>query len=250
MLSALRLAVMSELAIGAERRGEHGEAERMTRETLGSLLALRGETHFETLREMGKLASLLMGPHTTEADKVAEGYETYLRVLELKTRTFGERHPSALHTRGELGMHLARRGRLVEAEPHLRAVYDGRVEMLGQAHPDALCSLDHVALCISDQGRHGEAEALHRQAYAMCIATCGVSHPQTLTVLHNLGVDLRRQGRHVEMEPLYREALDTVLTLPGTAAERILQDMSQLLHEEKLRCGPSVAAASRAPHMV
>jgi hypothetical protein len=84
----------------------------------------------------------------------------------------------------------------------------------------------------------------------MCIATCGVSHPQTLTVLHNLGVDLRRQGRHVEMEPLYREALDTVLALPGTAAERILQDMGQLLHEEKLRRGPSVAAASRAPHMV
>ena len=68
------------------------------------------------------------------------------------------------------------------------------------------------------------------------------------------------------MEPLYREALDTVIGaaaggvpqqahgsgsfVPGTAAERILQDMSQLLHEEKLRRGPSVAAASRASHMV
>ncbi|MBI3610036.1 MAG: tetratricopeptide repeat protein [Nitrospirae bacterium] len=115
--------------------------------------------------------------------------------------------PEAGYPHRELGVHLARQGKYLEAEAHYRQAIAFDAKALGPEHPDVARSLHNMANLYHGQGRYAEAEPLYRQAASIREKSLGSEHPDVAVSLNNLGELYRIQHRYVEAEPLYRRSL-------------------------------------------
>lgn len=127
--------------------------------------------------------------------------------LEIRLRELGADHPDTLASEDAMGSLLQNKGKLADAEPHLRTALDGRRRVLGESHVDTIDAINNLGLLLHLQGRFDEAGPLYLEALDKYRRVRGPSHPYTLQALNNLGGLLRDQGKLAEAEPYWREVL-------------------------------------------
>jgi tetratricopeptide (TPR) repeat protein len=176
----------------------------------------------DTLTSISQLESVLEEQRKYEEDEAkyeAElGYEhaeakhkeaeaMYRRVLELREKILGPKHPDTLTSVNQLGLSLQRQRRYDEAALMYQRVLEAG-EVLGQEHPDTLTSASSLGLVLEEQGKYEEAEAIYRQVLEVREKVLGREHPDTLTSASSLGLVLGEQGKYKEAEPMYRQVLE------------------------------------------
>lgn len=132
----------------------------------------------------------------TEAEKLQ------MRVMEVKIRELGERHPDTLASMERLASTYRIRGLWTDAEKLQVRVQEARTKELGEEHPDTLNSIAKLALTVRDQGRWEEAERLGEQVMRARKRVLGKKHPDTLTSMADLVWTYYKQGRLSDAEEL------------------------------------------------
>ena len=76
-----------------------------------------------------------------------------LRCHAARRATLGLDHPDTLTAANNLALTLKKAGRLGEAEPLLRAAYEGRAARLGADHPDTVTAYGNLQACLAELKR-------------------------------------------------------------------------------------------------
>ncbi len=129
------------------------------------------------------------------------------RVLEIRTATFGEDHPSSLTSLNQLADLLFSQGRIDEVEPLDRKTLEIRRRVLGEDHPDTQRSLNGLAATLHNRGRYDEAAQLFQEGLDYRRRTLGDNHPDTLLLANNLAAAYLELGRCAEAEALLQEVV-------------------------------------------
>jgi tetratricopeptide (TPR) repeat protein len=205
-----------ELAVGAEHsktlgtvsdlgkllysKGDYMGAEVLFRRALEGRNKSLGPTHADTLDTMKNLANAISDPEESEA--------MHRRVLEEGLKLLGEGHPLILASVENVGIALAKKGALAEAEVFFLRSLAAHERHLGLDHPSTLKTVSNVGELFRRQNRHKEAEILTRRALLGYEKLYGARHPETLAVAMNLAEVLVEKGDHLAANQLFSRALD------------------------------------------
>jgi tetratricopeptide (TPR) repeat protein len=130
------------------------------------------------------------------------------RALAVRERALGAGSREALDVRHALGQLRFETAEWAEAEPQLKAAYDGRKRLLGPNHPATLHSLQYLAMTLHSGGKAAAGEALLGVALAGLEAALGPSHPFVLATLNNLGTFYVVRRDPAAAEALFRRSLE------------------------------------------
>lgn len=199
------------------------EVEAAVRTTIASTYTSLGR-YEAALEHQQRAAALLGWPRSHGADALAAAAELgvlYQRlgraaeaealireVLEIRTATLGEDHPSSLTSLNQLADFLFSQGRVDEVEPLDRKTLEIRRRVLGEDHPDTLRSLNGLAATLFGQGRYAEAAPFFKEGLEIRRRTLGDLHPDTLMLANNLAATYLELGRYEEAERLQRQVVD------------------------------------------
>src|SRR5262249_46807880 len=117
-------------------------------------------------------------------------------------RKFGMNHQQTLNVVHNLAGTLRDVGRLAEAEPLLRRVYDGRRLSLGVTHKDTLRAEYALALVLYELKRYEDAETILRQHLVNVQQSKGWSATALLDAGNWLGDCLTNLKRYAEAEKM------------------------------------------------
>ena len=123
-------------------------------------------------------------------------------------RVLGDDHPSTLTAISNMGVLLAARGKLAEAEPYFRESLASHRRVLGDDHPDTLGAIDSMSGMLLQQGKLAEAEPYSREVLERRRRVLGDDHPDTLQSITMMSKLLRAQGKFAEAEPFGLEVLE------------------------------------------
>src|SRR5207248_8312845 len=123
----------------------------------------------------------------------------------LKSAKYGPTHPATLNMAGTLAYPLQMQGKLAEAEPIARQLWEGRNHVLGPDHRDTWQALSMLNTCLLDQGKAVEAEKLLRPEYERR-ARSAKADATWAEVLALYGWALTQTGNPSEAEPVLRES--------------------------------------------
>jgi len=127
--------------------------------------------------------------------------------LDIRSRVLGPEHLETMASMNSMGVLLADRGDLVEAEELDRRVLALRRRVMGPEHRDTLESINNLALVLKNMGQYEESEALFRASLAGHRRTHGDDDTHTISAMSNLGLLLMARGNLDEAEVLFREAI-------------------------------------------
>ncbi|MGI8744928.1 MAG: tetratricopeptide repeat protein [Bryobacteraceae bacterium] len=140
------------------------------------------------------------------------GHEAELqirRVIELRRRALGERHPDTLTAIERLGMIYNRaHGDYAEAERLLERVVNERRSLQGEHHLDTLRSIGNLAVIYINRGKYTKAERLIAPVMDACRRVFGERHPETLQNLATLAIAYKEQGKLVRAEGIQSRVLE------------------------------------------
>ena len=155
--------------------------------------------------------------------------ETILRrVLEARSETLGEAHPTTLTAMNHLADLLWAQGRHDEVEAIDRKTLEIRRRVLGEDHPDTLKSLNGLAVTLFTRGRYAEAAQFFEQAYSVARRQLGESHPHTLALGSNLAAAYLELNRYPEAESLLREVVSGKTRVLGVQHEETATSVHNL----------------------
>ncbi len=202
---------MTQMGWILDREGHDGEAERLTRQTLGQEIRVLGPEDAVTLETMDNLTVMLekLGHFQEE-----EGLQRQL--LEIRTRRFGPEDPQTLRSMGNLAGAVSLEGRTAEAEGMYRNALATELRVLGPEHPQTIGTMHNLANRIQEQGRYAEAEDLYRKTLAIEQRVLGREHPDMGSTMTTLADTLYYEGRAAEAEKLYRESLEIEQRVVGS----------------------------------
>ncbi len=141
--------------------------------------------------------------------------EMLRRVLEIRSSTLGEDHPSTLTAINNLATALWMQERYDEVEPLDRRVLEIRRRVLGPDHPHTLRSLNGLAATLFNQGRFVDAAPLFEEALDAQRRVLGGNHPDTLMLGNNLAAVYNELDRSAEAEVLLRGILEARIRVLG-----------------------------------
>jgi tetratricopeptide (TPR) repeat protein len=139
------------------------------------------------------------------------------KVLEVRKRALGDRHPLTLRLMGNLGAIYRSEGKYDQGAVLLRKALEERRRTLGDEHADTLYTMYQLARIYVDQGKNDQAEplltaflAIRRRAPGPGQQGMSFSAPgsDTVGVLALLGRLRLRQHRYSEAEAALREGLE------------------------------------------
>ena len=230
-LTEVLAAAESEMAAG-ERFGDQPGVEAAIRLVLGRTYASLGkpEEAKQQLEQALELAGDLDSESETAVDAAEAlavlGYEQehhremlLRRVLEIRRREHGERHPSTLRTTRELARFLRARGRFDEAELLGRRVVEISRALFGDTDIETLRAENSLAGVLFNTARYEAAAETYERIASVAAASLGADHPETLRYLSNLGASLSSLGRFEEAEPALRRAVEGRVRVLGTEHE-------------------------------
>ena len=106
-----------------------------------------------------------------------------------------------------MGLLLARQGKLKEAKEVYERALAGREKALGSDHTSTLETVHNLGVLYWKQGKLREAERMFERALAGCEKALGSDHTSTLDTVNNLGVLYTDQGKLEEAERMHERAL-------------------------------------------
>ena len=201
---------MSNLEIGARRRGDFDEALRLRHESLAIERELLGEEHPDVARSLQALGNLLHLRGDYE-----ESVEVLRQSLELRERLLGADHRDTAHTMASLGTSLSALGQHAEAEGHIRRAYEILEREVGLDNVEVTDLLNNLAIAVEAQGRYEESLELHRQSLDATERIMGADHPRTAVSLNNVGGALVALRRVNEALPLLMRSVELMKQRSG-----------------------------------
>ncbi|KAF2679034.1 TPR-like protein, partial [Lentithecium fluviatile CBS 122367] len=193
----------------AWQKGDLGDAQKLSEESMKVWKKLLGKDHADTLNSMA-----MVGLAAKLAGRWKEAEELEVQVMETRKRVLGEEHSETLTSMANLASTYRNQGRWKEATSmaNLASTYrnQGRWKeaeelevqvietssrVLGEEHPSTLTSMANLASTYRNQGWWKEAEELEVQVIETRKRVLGEEHPSTLTSMANLASTYRNQGR-------------------------------------------------------
>ncbi|MSR56329.1 MAG: tetratricopeptide repeat protein [Planctomycetaceae bacterium] len=147
-----------------------------------------------------------------------------------------------------LGLYLAERIRLVEAERLYRRALAIDEQSYGPNHSDVARDLNNLATLLQATNRLGEAEPLMHRVVTIVEKSLGQDHPNVATALNNLAQLLQATNRLGEAEPLMRRALAIDEQSHGPDHPKVARDLINLaaLLQDTNRLGEAEPLMRRA----
>jgi len=109
--------------------------------------------------------------------KYGEAEGLFKRVLAIREKALGSRHPDVGQTLHNLAFAYTNQGKYTDAEGLYKRALVIREKALGTSHPDLAQTLNNLALVYRAQGKYSEAEGLFERALAIREKALGASHP-------------------------------------------------------------------------
>jgi eukaryotic-like serine/threonine-protein kinase len=150
------------------------------------------------------------------------------RSLELRRRTFGDRHPQVAESLHALGLLAILRGELPRAEALHRRALALRRELLEEDDPRIAESLNGLGAALLAQADYPEAERVLRRALDLNRRHFGRDHPDVAEGLNNLGLLHKQKGDLAGAEALYREGLGIWRRLYGEKHPALATQLNNL----------------------
>jgi non-specific serine/threonine protein kinase/serine/threonine-protein kinase len=182
------------------------------------------------------LAALITGDLVTVSERLGRPgrLERARSVYEAYRRHHGEDHEQTVTAMLNLGVTLAREGKLDEAEPLLRTVRERHARVLGAEHPRTI--LDEVALSglLRRKKSLPESRALAEEAYRKSVAA-GLRGFEALQVRANLARVLRDLGELGPATSHLQEMVEAARRELGPKHDftgRLLLDLGQVLSQQ------------------
>ncbi|KAJ6443016.1 COM1 regulatory protein [Purpureocillium lavendulum] len=179
--------------------------------------------------------------------RIESAKELYEKLLNLRTRFFGEKNVDTLASMGNLATAHRGLGQYKMAEDMFRRTLELSQETLGGRHRVTLHAMNGLGIVLVRLGRYKESEEMHREALRLQREVLGNKDPETLESMDNLGVTLTRLGGdHMgEAEELHRQALELRREVLGLTNPQTLSSLSN--HATALlNVGRNLQAEARA----
>ncbi|HVZ93528.1 MAG TPA: tetratricopeptide repeat protein [Phycisphaerales bacterium] len=136
------------------------------------------------------------------------------RALAIRTERLSPDHVDTLETEHELGHLCLDLHQLDDAEPHVRAAYEGRKRVLGLRNAATLESASNLGELLVVSGRAEEGGAMHREVLGVRREMLGNQHKDTFFSMLALAMCLQETGKLDEMEALLSEASEGLRAAP------------------------------------
>jgi tetratricopeptide (TPR) repeat protein len=153
----------------------------------------RNAEEWATVQE--EIASVL-----SRRGQYAEEEAVLLKVVELRTRTFGAQERETLEARGHLAAVKSARTHYAEAETDLRELVRTEEKLIGPEDPVTLWSRNLLAQALMNQAKFAEAESEFRELVKVDEKVLGADNPATLSARNNLAVAVLRRGNYAEVK--------------------------------------------------
>lgn len=191
-----------QLTLGAiaTARGDHVEAERVTREALDKFVDWFGEDHPESASAMTTL-----GQSLAAQKRFDEGLTLLQKALDVQSSTFGRQHPRTAYVYNAMGLMAFQANDFDRAASAFERAADAYGASAGTHYQQgvSLANLGSVHLA---QGDNPRAEDLFRRALAIYAAVLPADHVNVGIAQAKLGRALLRQRRAAEAEAILQQA--------------------------------------------
>jgi tetratricopeptide (TPR) repeat protein len=194
-------AVMGELAVLCDHRGDTAEAERIFKELLANC-ERSGKTNTEDYYlNLGNYGSMLR-----VNDRLDEAEPLTLRAYQGMAKLKGENDPTAIDMNGVYGDVLRLQGRLAEAEPIMRDYFTRAMAVYGPDRSGSIDAEQGFAIVLELEGKSDEALEHFRGALERMRKVMGNDHRETLMQVSTLAAQRFKHRDYAEAEQLFREA--------------------------------------------
>jgi tRNA A-37 threonylcarbamoyl transferase component Bud32/tetratricopeptide (TPR) repeat protein len=201
---AITIGAQSDAVRFAAARGDKEKAAAFARQIIGGdgMQPPEVVAAMKVVRDVGEILQQ-PGPKTEKWPKIEAVVRPLYEQL-LKNDKYGPTHPITLGIAASLAQPLHMQGKLAEAEPIARQVWEGRNHVLGPDHKDTWQALSRLTTYLLDQGKVVEAEKLLRPAYERGMRS---AKPDAIwaELLASYGRMLMQTGNPSEAEPILRE---------------------------------------------
>ncbi|MBV8896893.1 MAG: serine/threonine protein kinase [Acidobacteriaceae bacterium] len=144
----------------------------------------------------------------TDLGLFADAERQFERVLALRRRELGEKHPDTLSTLSNLAATYERAGKLQDAETAYRKVAEIEERTLGATDPKTLKSKNGLAVTYAEQGKYPQAESIFAVIVPLMQKKLGEENSETLMAMGNLGAVYDLRGKYALAEPLFLKTLE------------------------------------------
>ncbi len=211
---------LAALAAQAQAEGRNEEAERLARQALPILRAVRDTEHNYYTQALSIIAwvQAAEGRPTQAAETLGEATafsRAYITALAKAPDAAVAMASSNLEY--TLGQVQTRLGNLDAASEAYRTAWGLRRTAFGNDNPDAIASRWNYALALLRAGRERDAEIEARAAVAQSDAHVSPEHPTYTRTIEALALILSRVGRRAEAAALAERSLDVKRRTIGTA---------------------------------
>jgi serine/threonine-protein kinase len=220
----------TQLTLGAiaTARGQHADAERLTREALDKFVAWFGEDHPESASAMTTLGQAL-----ASQKRFDEGMTLLQKALEVQVRTFGDRHPRTAYVHNAIGLMAFQADDLTRAATAFERAAEGYGSSAGTHYQEGV-SLANLGSAYLAQGDNARAEGMFRRALEIYAAVLPADHVNVGIAQAKLGRALLRQRRAAEAEPVLLQA-EQLLSRQATSSPTWLNSAREDLASARQR---------------
>jgi hypothetical protein len=159
-------------------------------------------------------------------DSEAEKFQ--IKVLDVRSRTFGEEHPNTIWAMGNLANTYESLGKYADAETLQIKVLDIRNRLFGEEHPDTIGAMQNLANAYHSSGKYADAEKLQIKVLDLRNRVLGEEHRHTISAMGNLAITYRNLGKYTDAEKLQIRVLDLRNRLLGEEHPNTISAMSNL----------------------
>lgn len=188
-----------------------------------SFEATLGPADAQTLASMSELA-VAYG----ELARHGEALALQQKLVEMRTKLLGERHPDTLSSMGAVGSSYRSLGRHAESAALLESVVSLCTETLGERHLLTLTSMHRLAFTYWAMGRHAQARSLNETVFKLRTELLGERHPETLIVMGSLADNERELGHYERALALLQKVIELETEVLGERHTETLVSMNNL----------------------
>jgi len=148
------------------------------------------------------------GRMLSEQGYTGEAEKFEILVLDVRSRTLGEKHQDTIRAMVNLANTYWSLGKYADAEKLGIKVLDMRNRLLGEDHPDTILAMGNLANAYWSLGKYADAENLGIKVLDMRNTLLGEEHPDTTLVMGNLASTYDCLGKYADAEKLGIKVLD------------------------------------------
>lgn len=217
----------------AFKKGRYETAIDILKDLIASCEDRYGPEHRRTLAAQSELATNLV-----HVGKLDEALALDQKLLEIRERHFGGKHPDVLKSKVAVGVMFNRRKDYLQAHEHFLTAYQGLQETVG---PDAQTTLDCAAnfgCNLTSLGRLLEAQTTLEAAVTASKNSLGIHHETTHLAEEFLATLYGKQGKLAQAIELREKLLKNLSKRMGLMNPKIIRQRYQLA-ELKFKLDPN-----------